>query len=515
MSARSRVPALGTLVALILAACTGGGAKDATAFRPSFLEAPCPPDVEILQFTTHSCGYLTVLENRAKPAGRTIQLFVMKSVPPDKQPAGIALGPGGDIGNPHGWADSAAGAARTHSILYSLQPRGAGYSGPDLSCPEVDSLAGEAAEASTSDAGFRQRFLSAVKTCHDRLVGQGIDLSAYDLQQAAADFEDLRQALGISTWSMGTLGTMSRLTLEAAREFPQHLTHMFMDSPQFPQVPAPEASILGTRDALQQLAKACVAAATCRKVAPHITTLLSQATARFDAHPITFIAKSGYLVDQAGRPVRILVDGGKLLRAVRFALGGDGPLNIPGLPSTIAAAAKGKVSNQLATILSGDPTLCAGYRPSCPQRSGFSWGLYLSVFCRDEAPFVDQGALGAAAGRDPAYRAAFEDDPYLAACRVWGVPPAHPSVQEPVSVDTPMLIMIGQFDSFSPLKIAQDASSTLPGAYVLQIPTQTHNVMGFDECPIQIRNAWIEHPEAPPPLTDCLPNMPADFPGDP
>lgn len=495
-----------------LAACTGGGAKESTSFRPSFAEAPCPPDVEVLQFSTHSCGYLTVLEDRDDPGGRTIQLFVMKSVPPDEQPNGITLGPGGDIGLPHGWADSAAGAARTHSILYSLQPRGAGFSGPDLSCPEVDALAVDAAEAPSSDAGFRERFLEAVKVCHDRLVGQGIDLAAYDLEQNAADFEDLRQALGISSWRLATLGTMSRLVLEDAREFPQHITSIFMDSPQFPQMPEAEASVTGMHEALERLARVCAADPACRVEAPHLVTLLSRATARLDAHPVTFVAKSGYVADLAGHPVQVVVDGAKLLRVVRLALGGPGPEYIPQLPATIAAAAKGDVSGQLATILSGDPTLCAGYRPTCPQQSGFSWGLYLSIFCRDVAPFIDRTALDAAIHGDPTYRSFFEDDPYLAACRFWDVPPADPTVATPVAVTTPTLIMTGQFDSFSPFGLAQEAASTLPGAFVLQVPTQTHNVMGYDECPIQIRNAWVQHPEAPPPGTGCLVKMKTAFP---
>ena len=96
--------------------------------------------MEILQFGPHSCGYLTVLEDRTEPSGRTIQLFVMKVSPPDDQPLGSTLGPGANIGDPHGWTDALAGATRTHSILYGFDVRGVGLSKPDLSCPEVDSL---------------------------------------------------------------------------------------------------------------------------------------------------------------------------------------------------------------------------------------------------------------------------------------------------------------------------------------------------------------------------------------
>ena len=223
------------------------------------------------------------------------------------------------------------------------------------------------------------------------------------------------------------------------------------------------------------------------------------------------LARRGYVVDQAGAPVTILVDGGKLLRAVRFALGGEGPVNIADLPATIAAAASGKVSPQLTSILSEDPTLC-GYRPECVQQGSarFSWGLYMSVLCRDEAPFVDADALSDAIGGDATYRAVFEDDPYLAACDLWDVLRA--SVRSPGTLlDVPMLMMVGQFDSYSSKPIAEAAARTMPVSFLLEVPGQTHNVMGYDECPIQIRNAWVLHPGSPPADTSCLSTMHTTF----
>src|SRR5664279_1783450 len=51
-------------------------------FRPHFDATPCPDDVLSDVVVQISCGYLTVLEDRAKPDGRQIQLFVIRVEPP-------------------------------------------------------------------------------------------------------------------------------------------------------------------------------------------------------------------------------------------------------------------------------------------------------------------------------------------------------------------------------------------------------------------------------------------------
>jgi hypothetical protein len=65
---------------------------------------------------------------------------------------------------------------------------------------------------------------------------------------------------------------------------------------------------------------------------------------------------------------------------VRFTLGGDGPDNLAGLPEMIAMAAEGRISPELATIVTNDPVFCIGYRVVCPSGKVFNLGAYLSVF---------------------------------------------------------------------------------------------------------------------------------------
>lgn len=218
---------------------------------------------------------------------------------------------------------------------------------------------------------------------------------------------------------------------------------------------------------------------------------------------------TGALAQRAGPPVRVRVDVGTLLRVVRSILGGDGPANVAELPSTIASAALGGVSDQLVRILGSDPTLCAGYRPICPRGGSFSLGAYLSILCRDDAPFLDLAAVDG--DPTPAYQAVLGDNPYPAACVPWAVPPADDVVHHPLGGSLPLLILAGQFDSFVPDMLVTQSLSNRLNTYLVRVPAQTHNVLGFTECTLAIRNAWVDHPEAPPADTSCLATLKVTF----
>lgn len=108
----------------------------------------------------------------------------------------------------------------------------------------------------------------------------------------------------------------------------------------------------------------------------------------------------------------------------------------------------------------------------------FSLGVYLTVLCRDQVPFVDRSTLADSLRGDAAYQAVFGSNPYLDACTAWDVPAAAAVMGEPVTGDVPVLISTGQFDPHSPTPVAEEAASKLSRAYVVEIPGQGHNVLG-------------------------------------
>jgi pimeloyl-ACP methyl ester carboxylesterase len=488
------------LVALGIAAasCTGGGAAQ-PMFRASLRWDTCPSDIEIQYFSRHRCGWLTTLQDRSAPDGMTVRLLVVETWPVGETPLpGFNSGFAGDLGNGYGYGSTAAGSTRTGHRGFSLELRGTGHAEPSLACPEVDALDARGVHALTGDTSLLSDFLAAVTACHDRLTANGVDPADYDVNNMVQDMEDLRVALAIDRWDfLSSYGTDSRYLFEYLRRFPERVGAIWMDSPQFPQLDEVSAGINGTRYALDRLFTACTSDPRCAKAYPDLQGLWERALARLQRRPLHG---------------SVTVDAGKLLRVARFTLGGNGPENLSRLPAMIAAAADGQLDPQLATIVSNDPLFCSGYRPSCsatdsPSFSpGFSLGVYLTVFCRDEVPFIDETSIARAAGGDPVYEAVFVDDPYLAACKDWSVPPADPRVHQPVRTDVPALLLSGQFDSFSPPPVAKEAVKGYGTAWALAVPGQTHNTLGFTECPITIRNQWIRNPMSPPDDT-CLKDM--------
>jgi pimeloyl-ACP methyl ester carboxylesterase len=488
-------------VAALAAACTGS--DKAAAFTPTFARTRCPAvqDFVVLRMT---CGYLTVLENRNRPAGRTIKLFVTRIEPPQGHPAPGPVLVGVDLSVVPDYAGIAPMAQRLDREVITMDPRGVGHSTPNLGCPEVERLSASSLRVPTSDATMRSRFLDAVAACYHRLRRQGIDLSSYDLHQNAADIEDLRTALRIRQWGLAGTGTESRVILQALREHPQHVREVFLDSADFPQADPFSEAIRGTRHAIGQMDAACSADPSCHRRFPHFAQAVAQVVARLTSKPVmvTVPASSGQ------PPTRILFDGALFLRGLRDLLAwipkdGTGP-QIPATMHKLLGSATSSSLQPIAARMATDQTYCDGYQPKCDNLHSLTEGAYYSILCRDIQPATNRRALAQLAGHDPAYVEAFVHNPYLDVCTRWKEPPADPSVASPVHTSVPTLMFAGQFDPFGALPVAQQAATTFSRAWVEEVPSIGHNVLGVDACSRSIRNAWVSKPTSPPASTSCL-----------
>jgi pimeloyl-ACP methyl ester carboxylesterase len=453
---------------------------------------------------------LTVPQDRASDSDATVRLLVVRIDPPS-----VAVAPdpmlvaGADIGDEPLIGTFAPLATRVERTVYVLEPRGVGHSEPLLTCPEVDGLAVDVAEAPSGDQAVRDDFLDAVAACRARLMADGVDIASFGVSEAAADIEDLRRVLQIPQWNLVSYGSNSRFVLESVRRFPDGVRAIALDSPEFPQ----SALQIGPEDfrhAVSELSVACGLQADCAAAVPDLEAILPATVAQLDASPLEIDLGPPDETDRAGQAARVLLDGGALLRAVRFALGGDGPANATRLPGALALVAAGEPAALFGEILANDPTFCAGYRPLCPRETAdFSLGVYLTVLCRDLVPFSNDGEVGEQLGESP-YRRMFDDNPYIDACEEWDVPTGDPGVHQPFSTDLPVLLLTGRLDSFSSAAAAEEVAASLPRARALDVPAQTHNVLGFTECTLAIRNQWINDPNGAPD-TACLDDLSIAF----
>lgn len=491
----------------------------AGAAVPSFTQVTCPHDVlgEIRYLDGSKpngviCGYLTVPEDRSRPGGRTIQNWVVRVPPPGDAPEPdpvLSLG-NADLARNPGF-DGGPLAERLNREVIIMNERGVGLSRPNLACPEVQALTLPTAGAPLGTSLMLPRFLVAVQACRDRLTAEGVDLSAYNLAEAAADAEDLRRALGIDRWNVSAGGTMTSIAFEIMRRYPEHIRAVWLDSPAAPQVDLFTEAVLGTRYAIGQIAEACASQPRCDAAYPDVLQAWRQALEGLDEHPSKLTTDEGYgvVVDDA-TTVRVMrgmmswQDGGYLpstpgnvyrLRDTGFAHGGaSDPLDI--YPEV-------NLGRDIQPWLS-DPVFSHGYAVDHWDEWRLSLGAFYSILCHDEMPFVDRGALMEAAGDDPWYVNAYVRNPYVDACSRWDVGSAADDPHEPLVSDIPTLLLHPHFDPFSPLPLLRQTAKTLSASWIVDLQLG-HNVLGND-CAISIRNSWMDDPTSPPD-TSCVADM--------
>ena len=475
----------------------------ATDFQPTFESFACPDTVVAEEGSELSCGYLTVLEDRADPAGRTIRLFVgiaepeAGSVPPD--PVYVA---GDNLG--WSWPVERLGTRADRRTVW-IDQRGTGLSQPSLDCPEVEQLTDRSFGVTLGTSEMRTGLLAAVDACHDRLTSRGIDLSAYNVAEMAADAEDLRSALGIDRWNLLSYGSASAVEFEIMRRYPEHVRAAAFDSPLPLGVDRFTAAIKGTEWAFDQVVAACAGDRSCHRAYPHLRGAWNEALRRLDARPSRVRDEGLEVVVDDATAVRYLAN--------NMAQSPEQTRDLGEFPLAVYQLRKqgwdngGPAGNEVGWAAA--PPLYVGYdlewgdlftlhfnpRP-------LSHGAFYSVICHDELPFVDEARLDRAADARPWYVDAYVHNPYAEICKRWNVETAEVDPRAIFTSDVPVLLMSGRFNPYSPLPLVRRAAKEFSHASIIRVPTRGNFVFGAD-CAVGIRSAFLQHPGSAPD-TGCI-----------
>jgi pimeloyl-ACP methyl ester carboxylesterase len=492
------VLALAALAALMLPACRpSGGHRQAgpqRAYR-AYHPASCPPEVSSIVLVKVTCGTLVVPAHHAEPGSGRLRLFVARLHPGvSRRAAEPILFFGGDLGVGPDYPMLSQQAAGLGRDVIVLNVRGTGLSEPGLACPEADALARAPVAMPAGDVRTRAEFIRAITACRERLISQGVDLTAFDLREMAADAEDLRIALRIGRWDVMALGTASRIALEYLRDYQAHVRAAVLDGAEWPGVDPFVESVQATRHAIAELSSACSADATCTRLEPNLAGDVGIVTRRLAAHP--------RVVDLDGRG-RVVIDAGWFMAWLRARLAFIRP---PGsfVPHAIALMARGSArAYRLTAIRLANEQLCAGFLPNCWPGLTRSLGVYLSVMCRDVVPFTDAGRLSRAIGGNPGFGEAYGHSPYLQACQAWNAGRGSPVVAAPVRSDVPTLVLAGRFDPFGMPPYARAGAAGLADSHVIISPVNGHVVTGTEQdvpdlCMVRVRDAWLANPTQAP-----------------
>jgi pimeloyl-ACP methyl ester carboxylesterase len=520
---------------------------------PRYEVTPCPffmPYEDETEGETLECGTLTVPEDHADPAGKTIELAVVivYSTSEDPYPDPVIYLEGGPGGAALSAYDSfLRSTLRTDRNLILLDQRGTGYSQPSLNCWEY---------------GYDRE--NPALDCYNRLVEADVNLAAYHSAQSALDVADLISVLGYSVlgydevnlWGI-SYGT--RLALTIMRDTDAPIRSVILDGVYPPQVLAWNENASNGYAAFQILFDNCVANDDCNEAYPDLETLFADTVTALDAEPMPLVDEDEnetgeeltgqQLVNNLYRDlydssmIRYLpakIYAASIYDAYNYTFVGwdddsvDDPPHIPGVDLT--SLSEDEYHALWKTYLGYDTSDdLLSYLESLDeetyesQRTLFetaaadsngalvdasSEGFYNTVECYEEIPFnsleAGQQLLnGVPENIQTALLETFTVQVHD--CGLWDLPQASAFENEIVVSELPVLVMSGEYDPVTPPSWAKSTADALPNSFNFVMPGMGHGVIDIgNACPTDITLAFLDDPQTPPDAS-CIDDMATEF----
>ena len=370
------------------------------------------------------CGVLEVPENPNQPAGRhlKISVAVIPAIGGQPRPDPIAVlagGPGEDaIGAAEIYARQFAPLRQDRDILL-VDQRGTGRSGAlhcDLFSPEQPA------------ASLRDLFpLAAIERCERRLSAQA-DLTQYTYDRFANDLEQVRRALGYGPLNLfaGSYGT--RAAQVYVRMYPESVRTVYMGSVVPMDVPGPLSFAKTEQAAIEKMFDACAADSACNSAFPRLRDEFRQVSARLSSGSVRVAVRghSGSVHLYRGRVAEWFRS--KLYR----------PESSTALPWMIHRA-----------YLGDWRPISEGILSDARDDSDFSFGLFFSITCSEDIPFIREDEV--AAETKGTFLGDYRVRQQQAACRQWPKAALAEGYREPVRSSVPTVFASGDTDGGTPL----------------------------------------------------------------
>ncbi|MFJ9342294.1 alpha/beta fold hydrolase [Streptomyces sp. NPDC101733] len=460
----------------------------------------CPKTPEPIEALKGArCGTLTVPENRAKENGKTIRLGVAivpaLSATPEPDPVvWLAGGPGDDaVGEAKLAVD--AGLNRDRDVILMSQ-RGTYSAEPSVLCPNIDTFNARAVGLVFGAPSTERLHVEATKACRDRLAARGIDLSAYNDTESAADYDDLRAALGIKQWNVYAISYGTHLALVSMRLHPDGIRSVALDGILPPSRSGSAATWSSARQGFDGLFKACADQPACDKRYPNLSATFDKLVRDLEAEPVrTTVTIPGHK-----EPVKVVLDGGALVNWMTSATH-----VAPQVPLALDELAHGKPQRIARQYAGGKLSPAAVGR--------VAHGLVYGVFCSEWTPYESQEeALRGGGEAFPSFpRSVRAQAPQLTFlrpdCDVWNVPAAPRSIRDATRGDIPTLALSGSFDSQTGADNGPYVADTLGRATVVTVPYEPHVVIATSKCAQDIAVSFFDTPDAA--NTECLKSLKA------
>ena len=428
----------------------GGCGKRATA-RSAEKLTPCQlpaADEELL------CGKLTVFENREKRTGRTIDLnvVVLPALDPKNKEEPVfdlAGGPGAASTDGASFYAKEGKEYRRHRDIVLVDQRGTGKS---------NGLKAEPDHKSPQDYLTEMYPVDYVKRLRQTLEPRA-DLTQYTTSIAMDDLDDVRSWLGYDRINLFGLSYGTRAALVYLRQHPDRVRTVTLMGVAPTDLKMPLYHAQAAARALDLLLKECEADAQCHEAFPQIRQDWESVLAQLGREP----PRVQYSPPDKSAPVTVEIQRDIFAEKVRTMMyGEDSARRIPLIVHRAAAGDFG-------------PFLQEAIKPGIPDF--IADGMYLSVTCAEDVPFIDQAEAAKLNAGNPFgnYRV-FQQ---TRACGMWPRGKVAADFQEPVSSNVPVLIFSGKLDPVTPPERGAEAAKHLPNSRLVIIPHGGHTLDGL------------------------------------
>jgi pimeloyl-ACP methyl ester carboxylesterase len=400
------------------------------------------------------CGTYPVWENRATKSGRqiAINVVVLPALGSARQPDPLFYfdgGPGAAATEAAGYIARLLTDVHQRRDLVFVDIRGTGRSNP-LTCPGP-------AEGAPLQEHFEEFLSDAyVRRC---LEHQTADVRFYTQPFAMDDVNEIRAALGYERINLYGASGGTRQEQIYMKRHGATVRSVVMHGVQAMDGEMPLPFSRALEDGMRGLIDACGRDDACRSRYPDLRGEWDAVKKQFDSGPVEATLPH----PRTGEPQRVKISKGVYADGVRHLL-----YNLNGaatVPAELHRAARGDFG----------PFAQRELEQSARFARVLSHGLFITATCAEDVGFIDEDDVRRAT--TDTFLGDYRVRRQQAACRLWpkgeGI---DADFQKPVSLDAPVLIISGEFDTATPPSEAERVARHLPNARHVIFPNQAHDL---------------------------------------
>ena len=441
----------------------------------------------------YRCGFLTVPENYTHLQSEIIKVPFLVIVPEaqvfDKTLDPLLITGGGGpgnalLGNHHYqiiddefWTYEEFSVADGR-LLMILENRGAGLSQPGLDChyqPEI------------FEGNFWTEVMKADFACGDNFLSAGVDLSQYNVRNAAMDIEIFRRLyglLGATTAQLNLYGISygTRIAMYYERLFPDRTRALILDSVAVTEKDSLDEELDYAQRSLDLVFSKCRSDTHCHETfGPELESGFYEYLAQVDSKNLKLD------ISWPGRtqPLSVPLTSSLIVNVIHDALYSNE--TIAAIPLTVSSMINGSTDRIKAALkehIHGYSSLYA-----------FSDTAFLTYLCYDE-DYTGKSQNNLSALRLYRYWDLHQGRHYMdSVCSNFGLTTSQSTLLDRYTSDTPALLLSGELDPVTPPSTANRAAKNFSYHWNIVRKNVSHDVISHSGCSRFLASWFIYHPQ--------------------